>query len=665
MDDILKKELNQEVPSDIHQKLLSSTLGLIQISRSYMSRYYDDWDRSAAIYRGEMMPDLEDVDAHKRREPSKMVVPLSFAQVQSFIAFCFLLLTQNQKFFEVEPNNDDDFKIRDDIEKFLKRDLARNNWSALLYQFLLDASRFNLGIIKSRWDEKYQYVATEQLVGDFKFGSIPVKEGKLETVMQKVLAFEGNHLMSVSPYRWYPDVRLPLTRFQEGEFCASDDEFSLTELKHMESSGIVSGVEWIPNAQISDDNPDAITGVGDDARLNQPARFMFMGLKAGKDPDVQKTGSVILTECQRWIIPSKIMIEHDKPLGPEDYPVLYVIWIANYQRVIRCEPMNYLHNKFTYDMGQFAPDIHRTLGPSLSGIIDQMQSIVSWFINSRVLSVRKSLQGKFVVDPSAIDTKTTDSRFPFIYLKKNFAGSGVDKWIKQLETQDVTAGHMADADTLSKMIQVVTGVNDNAMGQYNSGRRSATEARAVTSGAASRLKTVVAVMWSTAFGPLGQKLLTNLRQGISESTWMRVIGKPPQDPMQQALYSERYALFKGTPEELVGGDDFFLFDATLPSEKGFIAQSLQEMVSAAMANPETMMFLQDPNNPIGKLFKEIMELRGVTNFARFLQQPTAQPGAQMGQPQIPGQQPSSAAAARPAGTNPVAANRYSALNMFG
>lgn len=665
MDERVKKELMDEEPSEFHQKMKDSTLGLIQQSQSFMSNWYTDWDEAARVYRGERVPNKDDVEASKRREPESMVVPLSFAQVQTFIAFCFLLLTQNQKFYELEPNNDDDYKIRDAAEKFLKRDLQHNRWSSILFQFLLDAARFNIGVVKIRWDEQYQWVATEQMTPGTKFMGIPLKDGKLQTVMQKILKYEGNNLMSVSPYRWFPDVRLPLDRFQEGEYCGCDDEYSLVSLKQFESDGVCAGTKYIPNQNISDDNPDAITGVGDDRRLNRPARFVFAGIRSGKDQNVQKSGSVIITECQRKIVPSEFMLSDGKPLGDEDYPVKYVVWLANYQRVIKCEPMNNLHDQFTYAMGQFSPDIHRTLGPSLSGIIDQMQELVSWFINSRTISVRKSLMGKFIVDSSAVEEKSLESRSPYIKLKKTYAASGVDKWIKQLETQDVTASHVADADAMAKMIQVITGVNDNAMGQYNSGRRSATEARAVTSGAASRLKTIVAVMWANAFSPQGGQMLSNLRQGVSPETWMRVMGKPPQsDPIAMPLYMEMFNLFKADPAEIIAGDDFFVFDATLPSEKGFIAQSLQEMVGAFMTNPESMMLLNDPNNPLGKMMKEVLELRGVSNVDRFFRQPTPPPAPPIiGQPVQPRGAVTSNGNGSSASPQLLERNQFSAFNQ--
>ena len=50
-------------------------------------------------------------------------------------------------------------------------------------------------------------------------------------------------------------------------------------------------------------------------------------------------------------------------------------------------------------------------------------------------------------------------------------------------------------------MEVVTGVNANAMGQYNSGRRSASEARVVTAGAAGRMKMHGQLIWDTSLGP--------------------------------------------------------------------------------------------------------------------------------------------------------------------
>src|SRR4029077_11827767 len=116
----------------------------------------------------------------------------------------------------------------------------------------------------------------------------------------------------------------------------------------------------------------------------------------------------------------------------------------------------------------------------------------------------------------------------------------MDRAIRPLDVNDVTRTHFQDADILNKIIQTVTGVNDNAMGQYNSGRRSASEARVVTAGAAGRMKMHGQLIWDSSLGRLGRLMVSNLRQSLSLEAFTGVVGA---DPMIQG----RYDAFKGTP----------------------------------------------------------------------------------------------------------------------
>src|SRR5207245_1187858 len=99
----------------------------------------------------------------------------------------------------------------------------------------------------------------------------------------------------------------------------------------------------------------------------------------------------------------------------------------------------------------------------------------------------RNMRGRLIVDPGGIETTSLDGDGD-IYLRSNASKSGVSRWIQELKMTDVTAAHLTDAEILGKIMQTVTGVNDNIMGQYNQGRRSAQEARTVLSGAAGRMK---------------------------------------------------------------------------------------------------------------------------------------------------------------------------------
>lgn len=624
MNDNVKYDLGNETQSDFHTKLLTHCNQLLRLSRGQMSNYFSQWDRNASIYKGLVPVDAEDKKALKKGAPTKMTVPLTFAQVQTFVSFCFLLFTQNSEFYSLDPTGNEDFPIREDAEKFLKRDLNRNAFLVSLYQFLLDIGRFNIGVFKHSWTEDYAYVPSKILKQPASFMGVSQGRERVEDVIKKVLRFEGNKIVNVSPFRFYPDLRLPLPRFQEGEFCGSEDEMALTELEKMQDAGDVSGVDFIRpiNTEFYRDR------VGSRFSFGEASPQGIKGLSGAVSGNTR--GMAVIDEIQVKINPSKFMLDDGSYLGDEEYPVIYNVWIANDTRIIKCEPLGYLHGQFTYDVAQFSPDQHEVMGQGLADIIDHMQATISWFVNSHITSIRKVISNRLVADPAGVDRKSLEDDSPVIWLKKGKSSTGVDRWLKQLQLTDVTTNHMKDVEIFTKLMQLITGVNDNAMGQYNSGRRSATEARAVTAGAAGRLKTAAIVIWAMALDPLGRKLLTNLRQGIQQETFARVVGRPmplPTDQnnpnfqallqaaqQSQANFQQRWETFKSTPEELVGADDFFVFDSTVSSEKGFIAQSLQELLGIVLANPETAVALDI--NAKG-IINEIYRLRGVPNFDRF------------------------------------------------
>lgn len=636
-------KLNPKTPSPLENDLLSYVRGLVKMSRDARATYYTQWDENDMAFRGERAVDKEDVKSAKRGEPIKMVVPLSRAQVMSFVSFNWLLMSQNRTFYELSPTGDEDALTRPDCELILARDCQHNQWAARVVQFLLDQAVCGHGVLDCSWEECwYRYLTTEESSGGDFFG-VQVS-GETSQVEQKILRFEGNKVTNISPYRWYPDTRLPLARYQEGEFVATEDEISKSALRRLESEGLIKGVKEIPEMT------QEIWNDRGTSRLPYMAGiFNSRRDKGSTGADITSStntpkGMYVITRVQADITP--VDYEFDgKPLGPETWPVRYLIWYANDQKIIRCEPINVLHGMFTQVCGEFSPDHHHMVNQGLCEVIDKLQATVSWYISSHVQSVKGVMNNKIVVDPAGVEMKSLeDPQNPFIVLKKNASRQGVAQWISQLKVQDVTAGHMSDADMLTKLMQVVTGINDNAQGQYNSGRRSATEARAVTAGAAGRLKTHAELNWTNVFQPLGQMMLTNSRQMLSAESFIRIVGRPSQDdPTKLLLFQSRFQAFKSTLEELVGGDDFFIFDSTISSEKGFIAQSLQELFIAIVSNPTLAIGLGvDPR----AMLKEIMFLRGVTNFSRFdlatnvATQQTPPPAPQITQPPTPdGTQP--------------------------
>lgn len=616
----LAERLEAEEQDEQLVKLKDKVRKLVKMSRSEMSKRYDRWDMQADVYRGIKQLDEEDLRAAEMNEPEKMIVPMSFAQVQTFVAFVFLLYTQKNTFYEFVATGAEDEDLTRDSEQLLERDLRNNQWLCILYQLLIDVARFGIAVTKHWWAEETQMVpvsAAPTAVSMFDGMTLLAGEQVETNGYEEVTKYEGNRVVAVSPYNFFPDTRFPLTQWKKGSFVADESEWHITQLLEWERQGIAHGVKHI--------NPMA----KEHFKKRGETRLASMQAYIESDKEMDRKDMVVcVTECQILIVPK------DYGVGEEDFMMKYVVRVANDDRIISCEPLGYVHDDWTFDMGMFSPDMHQQLGDSLTDVIFALQDVVSYLINARLMSVRKGLENQLIVDPTAVDMTTVENRSPWIVMKKGSPRLGVDKFIRQLNYQDNTGSHFSDAQMLMSIMQVVTGVNENAMGQFHGGRRSATEAKAVNSGAAARMKVTAQVLWEQLFSPLGRKLHTNQRQGVSEETYRKVRGP-------EAL--ARYSLF--APEdirELVGLEDHFVFDGTLSSEKGFVAQSLQELAMTMMSNPEVMQILP---LDLGKLLEEIFTLRGINNVSRFKLAP---------QPvQPPGRLIQAGTETSPAGTQPV------------
>jgi hypothetical protein len=150
----------------------------------------------------------------------------------------------------------------------------------------------------------------------------------------------------------------------------------------------------------------------------------------------------------------------------------------------------------------------------------------------------------------------------------------------------------------------------------------------VAQGASARGKTTLSTIWDSAFEPLGKQLIANNRQEMDEETFFRILGKrqwpanpdiPPQvDPMSGASVAtpftddEMFAMFKADPITIATSEDFFVFDGTLPSEKAFLAQSMQEILVTILQNPEVASILGYGPEQVKELFEQVYLLRGVT-----------------------------------------------------
>lgn len=599
MDERTINELKKEVPTDFQKKLLKHCVSLVELSRSKMSKQYRAWDEADDTYQGNRIEDDEDKKARNRKEPGKAVMPITKAQIESFVAFGFSVIFQRDVLFELRPFGSDQVRAAKVGEQLLQRDFNESNGYNVVWQYLLDIARFGLGVLKNSWVERYQVVKelvpAEPRSIDFLGTQIPVPAEPVERRVRK-LKYQGNELTNVSPYRFFPDPRYPVIKFQKGEFCATEDEYTYSELKGMEADKMVAGIDHVSSLKES---------TASEGRLR--SRLNFTEVSDRQREWSESGGTGILTEVIVKLIPSKWKLSDGVALSDEDRPTKYLVWYVNDSRIVRVEPFEYAHDEFPFGVAQMTSDMHHFINQGIASSISALQEIISWFINSHITSVRKVIQNQLVVDPKGVNMDDVAARRPVIRLKDGMSRSGVEKWIHQLQLQDVTGGHVQDAKELGDLVQTTTGINDNALGQYHSGRRSALEARNVNSSVAARLKTILSTIYYSGIKPIANQMLQNLREGLEIETFVRLFG-PFSDPGQFIEFH------KVTSADLVGDYDFELFDGTLPTEKIAMSNTLQELLSVLYQRPDLALLLQ---LDVRALTFELLRLRNIRHPEQF------------------------------------------------
>lgn len=621
MDSRIQAELSQAKPTRFHADMLEHVKGLVTMSRGQMKDYYDKWDAADATYRGERQRDEEDKKACKQGAPEKLVVPLTYAQVQTFVAFALNLLLQREHFYELEGTGEEDHRAAKLAEALLEQNLQHNQFSQILYQFFLDVGRFSMGVVKHSWVRQTETVWEEQPVAQGPVGTMRSMLGRIfalpdaptETTHVEVeqIKYLGNELRSISPYRFYPDTRLPLTDFQRGEFCASEDEVTRTELARLEADGVYAGTKYV----------DSIKG---DGMNNTDRGKRFRGMPDQRFDgrvNTQIEATVIRTEVQVDIVPSKFILSDGQPMGSSNKPEKWIVVYANDSRIIQCEPMGYKHNHFTYSVAQFSPDQHGLINESITEMVGHLQAVIDWLINSHITNVRKHISNRVVFDPTGIYTEDLRDHKPAIRMKPGVAATGVERYIKQLNVSDVTRNHIADAEVLMKFVSMTTAISDNLMGQYHTGRRSAREAANTATASGTRLRTIIKIIFDTCFLGLGNDMISNLRDGLDADTFVTITGDlyPDWQGFEHFIVPQTDRTKVAINRTHLGKRyDFKLFDGTLPSEKAQQAETLEQTLLAMMRNPDGLNILTqvlgyDPS----KLFTEVLTLRGIKHPDRF------------------------------------------------
>lgn len=601
--------------SKLHGKIIENFKNRLRIARDEQrKKREEEWRNSEDTYTAYMPEsDLDRTRKSKRDsgmpEYTTIALPYSYAMLLTAHTYYTSVFLARDPIIQLKGRHGESQTAETALESLLDYQMQAGGNMVPLFIWLMDIGKYSHGVVGHYWD-KEEFTLTSYVDQPKTFLGVPIP-GTSEKVLQSqnVTGYEGNRLYNIRPADFLPDPRVPLVRFQEGEFCIVYDKVGWVKIVGKAARGQYYNVN-VARKTGSSEGDDRLGSTGHDSNL--PGEDLNMYSIGDDTPSTMD-----LYEFHWDLVPSQL------GLGKSDRPEKWVFTIANKSVIVSAQPLGLAHNRYPFDVIPFEIEGYNVFNRSMLEVLDPLNKTMEWLFNSHFYNVRAALNNMFLVDPSKVNIRDLEEPGPgkLIRLKPAAYGSDVRTLVQQFQVQDITRSNLSDSDMVAQLAQRITGVSDNVMGAVNTGgRKTATEVRSSTSFGVNRLKTNCEWFSTVGFGPLATKLYMSTQQLYSEERKFRIVG-------DQAMWAEPY--MRVTPDMIAGQYDFVPVDGTMPVDR-FAQVNLWQQLMGSMAKVPGALQGYD----LSKIFAFVAQLGGLKNINKFRIQITPdgmlQQQAQMG-----------------------------------
>lgn len=585
--------------SKIHQLVLKNFKSRHKLARDEQrKKREEEWKNSEDTYTAYMPEsDTDRIRKGKRNagetEYTTINIPYSYAMLLTAHTYYTSVFLARDPIFQLKGRHGESQTAEMAMESLLDYQLQAGGGMPALFVWLMDIGKYSHGILGHYWD-KEEFTLTQMVDQPKMFLGMPIPGTSEKTQQSKmVTGFEGNRLYNVRPADFLSDPRVPLFRFQEGEFCIVFDKVGWVKIAAKAASGRYYNLKALKEFGNQGESDDRLSSTGYDSNL-PGSDLSFYNFES----DTPST--VDLYEFHWDVIPSELGI------GNSNRPEKWVFTIANKSVVISAQPLGLAHNKYPFDVIPFEVEGYNVFNRSMLEVLDPLNKTMEWLFNSHFYNVRAALNNMFLVDPSKVNVRDLEEPGPgkMIRLKPAAYGQDVRTMLSQFPVQDITRSNLADSETVAQLAQRITGVSDNVMGSVNAGgRKTATEVRSSTSFGINRLKTNCEWFSNVGFGPLANKLYMSSQQLYTGEQKFRIVG-------DQAMWAGQY--MQVTPDMIAGMYDFVPVDGTMPVDRFAQANLWQQLLGGLAKVPGALQ-----QYDMGKIFAFVAQLGGLKNINKF------------------------------------------------
>lgn len=585
--------LDLQPDSQLHQKVLGKLLNRVRVAYEKMDSRRRSWreiDKTLTAY--VRIDELErKVKEKDKRAPVSIVFPHSYSILETLTAFMDGLFLR-EPIFQYDGNSPEDTIGAILMTKVVEAHCKRFKVGLALHTAFKDSIAYGVGACFPLWKQKWGY-RTRSSYG---------MDGQLEKTSEPALLFEGNSLENVDPYQLLLDPNYGIQNIQDAEFVGFVRRTNYYNLLPEDGKGAVFNVRYLKGKDCTSrywgsqrDQKAQTTTVGDTSVL-RPVDVVYLYIN---------------------IIPK------DWGLGDYEEPEKWLFAIAADKYIIQAQPLDLDHNMFPVAVCAPTFDGYSSAPLSRLELLGGMQELLDWLLNSHVANVRKTINDMIIYDPYMLNTADLTDPKPGKLVRARRAAWGKDirGSIQQLQINDVTRQHIADAQLTMGLMNQISGADDAMMGTLRQGgpeRLSAAEFSGTQSQALGRLQSLAMIVGQQLIQDVGYMFAMHTQQMMQEDVWVNTVGAWQDQLLAHYGPQIQNDRMRVTPQDL--NIDFDI--AVNPEGQGQATQFWIQMFDTIAKTPELYQLID-----VGRVFRYVASQLGAKNVDNFLRAPIQPVGA--------------------------------------
>lgn len=575
----------------------------IDMSWQHISQNFHVWDKLEQQYRAYRPTDDADRESIEKHGVQKIIIPYQYATIQTMLTFIMEVFTAMKPTLRVRGADPASVRKARVMEAALDYDYRNNRGYLMLQQWFLNAFRYQYGIMENTWGRRE---ILRKMITQGPSSTITLEgqefevPGAMEMKNDWFVTFEGNTWTLIDNRQWFPDPRVPLSRFQEGSFCARRTQIHRNDLIKMEESGLLFNTTKVSGTNM---------GSARDAELiqssNERSRLSLTGFNQ----------ELTLARKNRMHVDEMIIIElipSEFELSDEDLPQPWLFNLVDGEVITRAEPSPFY--RYPWEVIECNPDMLASASIGIMELAQPMADHLNFLFNSHMANVRKAINDMLLVDPSRVDLRDLLDPNPgkLVRLLPLAYGTDPAAAIKQLGVVDITKGHIDDSKMILELWERIIGASSAMFGQIEPGRRTALEVQGVFRQSGSRMKMIADLFSAEGLAPLTEQMAILRQENMSIPQFMEIAGWTAAD-------------LGVRPEEIVEGwlkvrKSHLTGVFQYPAEEGVLPQDRQAasaMLDDLLANITRAPFLAQIFDPVA-ILRERVRQGGLKNIDDFM-----------------------------------------------